>query len=112
MTDDSLIIGPIFYELGPAAGQTAAIEDLKNLTIYCDLRKVIEQKKYEFQLLEMAVEDKKAAVATVATLRKSGIYEREILEVAETIKKNNGHGRPESDMDMDLPEQPENLVYS
>jgi hypothetical protein len=65
----------------------------------------IQNAKHQLELLGIAIEDKKVAIATLVDLRKSGIYEREILQVVETIRsKNNGHDRNfELDAYMDSP---------
>jgi len=59
---------------------------------------------HHLELLEYAIEEKKQAISSLVSLRKMGIYEREIAEVVETIKsKNNGHGRRfEFDTETDL----------
>jgi glycine cleavage system protein P-like pyridoxal-binding family len=88
------------YALNKMIDVQTAIEELKNLAVYCDLLKVISE-QHELQNLELVIQEKKAAVATVTTLRKSGIYEREILEVAETIRKSNSRSEPDSSQQAD-----------
>jgi len=65
----------------------------------------ISNAKHQLSLLQIASENQKSAIAALVDLRKSGIYEREILQVVETIRsKNNGHDRNfELDAHMDSP---------
>jgi hypothetical protein len=66
-------------------------EDLKVWRGLGGFETAISNAKHQLELLDIVIEDKKAAIATLVDLRKSGIYEREILQVVETIKsKNNG----------------------
>lgn len=66
-------------------------EDLKAWQEIGGFETAIQKAKHQLELLDIVIEDKKAAISTLVDLRKSGIYEREILQVVETIKsKNNG----------------------
>jgi hypothetical protein len=81
-------------------------EDLKAWQELGGFEAAIQNAKHQLELLDIAIEDKKQAIATLVDLRKMGIYELEIAEVVETIKsKNNGHGRRfDFDTETDLPQ--------
>jgi hypothetical protein len=69
-------------------------DDLKNFEFLGGFETSIKNAKHQLELLEYAIEEKKAAISALIDLKKKGIYEREIIQVMETIKpKNNGHGR-------------------
>jgi hypothetical protein len=69
-------------------------DDLKNFEFLGGFETSIQNAKHQLELLEYAIEEKKQAIATLVDLRKMGIYDREIIQVMETIKpKNNGHSR-------------------
>jgi hypothetical protein len=78
-------------------------EDLKAWQELGGFENAIQNAKHQLELLNIAIEDKKAAISALVDLRKSGIREREILEVMATIKsKKNGHSR---DFEFDSPQQ-------
>jgi hypothetical protein len=64
----------------------------------------IQKSKYELQLLEIAIDSKKEAIAMVYDLRKAGVGVNDIRNFMEAANlKNNGHSRSEPDTDMDIP---------
>jgi len=69
-------------------------EDLKTWQELGGFETAISNAKHQLSLLQIASENQKSAIAALVDLRKSGIYEREILQVVETIRsKNNGSRR-------------------
>ncbi len=67
-------------------------EEIQDFEYLGGVKKAIEQQKQNLELLNMAAENKKEEFAALADLKKKNIGAREILEVAETIRGNNGHG--------------------
>ncbi len=95
---NTLVTMVIEYASHKMVDEQTAVEDLKNLAIYCDLQKVISEKRHEAELLEMAIEDRKEQIAYFVDLRKEGIAKKEIMELlteAINSKKNNGHANKE-----------------
>jgi hypothetical protein len=79
-------------------------DDLKSFEYLGGFETAISNAKHQLELLDIAIEDKKEAVAMAVDLKKHNIGCREILEVVETIRsKNNGHRNFELDAYMDSP---------
>jgi hypothetical protein len=73
--------------------RTAAWElakELENCTEYCNLQKTIHQQKQQLSLLNMTLDDQKAAIATLVNLQKIGMSE---IEISRLVKLVNGWGK-------------------
>jgi hypothetical protein len=71
-------------------------DDLKSFEYLGGFETAISNAKHKLELLDIAIEYKKEAVAMIVDLKKHNIGCREILEVVETIRsKNNDHGSNE-----------------
>ena len=80
-------------------------EDLKNWQELGGFETAIQNSKHQLNLLQIASESQKEAIATLVNLKKSGIGGKEIVDLMKTVNsKTNGHGSSfELDTDMDRP---------
>ena len=71
------------------------------------IRTAIQNSKHQLDLLQIASESQKEAIATLVNLKKSGIGGKEIVDLMKTVNsKTNCHGSSfELDTDMGLPQQ-------
>ena len=65
-------------------------KELENWQLYCNLQKTIQQQKQQLSLLNMTLEDQKAAIATLVNLQKMGMSE---IEISRLVKLVNGWGK-------------------
>jgi len=71
-------------------------EDLKSWQEVGGFETAISNSKHQLSLLDMAIEDKKAAIGTLVDLRKMGMSEAEVLKLVKVVNgwgsNNNGNG--------------------
>src|SRR5215469_13742487 len=65
-------------------------EDLKNWQELGGLENAIQKAKHQLSLLNVVLEDQKAAIATLVDLRKSGMTEDEIADLTRVVSKWSG----------------------
>ena len=73
--------------------------DLKSWQEHGGFETAIQNAKHQLSLLDMAIEDKKAAIGTLVDFRKMGMSEAEVLKLVKVV---NGWGRNGLELDNEL----------